>query len=178
MHSSSRKWRNVSGFLHPHDENWRQLQAVCTFCAPHSRKLRHVSGGLHAYDVFADSLRLCALFEHPIHENCRTSQAPCTPMTKPYDSLRLGAVQSPQLWNASGFLHPHDENWPPSQAHCAFYAPHSRKLRHVSGGLHAHDAFADSFRLFALFEHPIHENCRTSQAPCAPMMKPYDSLRL
>ena len=69
-------------FCTPRDEKRRQSQAVCTFRAPHSRKLRHVSGGLHAHDAFADSFRRLALLEHPIHENCRTSQAPCTPMMK------------------------------------------------------------------------------------------------
>ena len=38
----SRKCRNAAGFLHPHVENWRTSQALCTFLAPQSRKLREV----------------------------------------------------------------------------------------------------------------------------------------
>ena len=38
----SRKLRKVSGFLHRHDENGRQFQAVCAFGALQSRKLRNV----------------------------------------------------------------------------------------------------------------------------------------
>ena len=113
----SRKFRDVSGFLHPHDENCRQSQALCTplhedrgdvsgsvqphdascrqaqaLRTPHSRNLRDVSGCLHPHHKIADSLRLLALFVHSTHEVSGTSKAFCTPMMKFADSLRRCAT--------------------------------------------------------------------------------------
>ena len=135
----SRKLWDVSGFLHPHDENCRQPQALCAhahenrgasqalctpmmkiadslrLCAPALTKWRDVSGSVHAHDENCrPSQALCAR----AHENGGTSQALCTPMMKIADSLRLCAPPSQKLGDVSGSVQPHDENCRQSQALC------------------------------------------------------------
>ena len=176
--------RNVSGFLHRHDENGRQSQAVCPFWALGSRKLGNVSGYLHCFMKLADSFRLFAFFCTPppkIGERLRLFAFFDTPMMKLADSLRLCALHSRQMRNVSGFLHRHDENGRPSQAVCLFGALHSRKLGNVSGYLHLLMKLADSLWRFALFWHPTPENWGTFQAIClfdTPMMTMADCIRL
>ena len=117
----------------------RQPQAVCIFlCIPLPK--------------IAERLRLFAFFD--------------SPMMKLAHSLRLCALHSRELRNVSGFLHRHDENGRQSHAACPIWALRSRKLGNVSGYLHCFMKLADSFRLFALFVHPIPGNCGTSQAIC------------
>ena len=108
-HPPSRKLRDVSGFLHPHDEIVWLSQAVCIFWTLRSRKLRDVSGSLHPQDEFADSLALWGLFGHSTHENSGKPQAFCTPH---YENCRHLQALSIFGRDVSGFLHPHDDcNW-------------------------------------------------------------------
>ena len=108
-HPRSRKARHVSGGLHAHDENCRQSQAHCTFCAPHSRKWRDVSRGLRGND----ELPTVSGSEHPrsrkvldvsggLHahaENRRQPQGLCA----------FWAHRSRKLWDVSGGLRGYDE---------------------------------------------------------------------
>ena len=83
--------------MHPcvplyHELSYDEIVAGLRLCAPPaSRKLRDVSGSGRPHGEVADSLRLGALFVHPIQEMFGTSQAFCTPMMKIADSLRLCA---------------------------------------------------------------------------------------
>ena len=109
----SPKARDVSGSLHPHDENCRQSQALSAFphenwetsqalCAPHDEHCRpfqvlstpsaEIGGRLRLFaphHKIADSFRLWALFVLSIHQKRATSQALCTAMMKIPDSFRL-----------------------------------------------------------------------------------------
>ena len=134
-------WGDVSGSAQPHDENCRPSQALCT---PISRKLWDVSGCLHPQHKIADRRRLRALSVLSNHQNCGTSKALCTPMMKIADSFRLCAP-------------PSHENCGTSQALCTlmmkspsvsgFECSAHEKCGGVSGGLQPHD-----------------ENCRPPQA--------------
>ena len=83
---ASRKLRDVSGSLHPHDEVADSLRLGALFV--HST--HEISGASQAFCTpmmkIADSLRRCA---PPPHENCGTPQALCAPMMNFEDSLRL-----------------------------------------------------------------------------------------
>ena len=89
----SRELWDVSGCLHPHDENCRQAQALCTL--PH-----HKRGAFQALCTpmmkIADRLRLCA----PRSCNLWGVSGCVRPHHKIADSLRLWAlsVLSNQLW--------------------------------------------------------------------------------
>ena len=142
--------RDVSGFLHPHDEiadslrlfalflrsspeNCGTSQAVCTFLRPHG-------------------------------ENCRQSHAVCSPAPKNAERLRLSAPLFMESPTVSGSEHPAHENCGTSWAVYTFLL----KLPTASGCLHFFCApvpkIAGRIRLFALF--------------CARMVKTADSLRL
>ena len=146
--------------------------------------------------TIANSLRLCALFAHSIHEVFGTSQAFCTPMMKLADSLRRCAppphenwgtsqalcspmmkmVDSRRLWAVS-VLSIH-QNWGTSQAlwtpmmkiadSLRLCAPPSRKLWDVSGSVHPHN---ERCRLSQALSTPPHGNWGTSQAVCTPIIK-------
>ena len=90
---SGLKLRNVSGFLHRHDEIPDSLTLRIRLCTPHKecadsprpralhpRKSRNVSGSPHPHDETAESFRLSALSVHSTHENRGTPQA--LPTTK------------------------------------------------------------------------------------------------
>ena len=76
MHPPSRELGDVSGFVHPRDENCRQSQALCT---PPSRKLGHVSGSVHPHN---ENCRQAQALSTPPHGKRGTSQAVCTPIIK------------------------------------------------------------------------------------------------
>ena len=57
----SQKLGDVSGSVHPHGENGRQLQALSIFCAFHSPELRTSQALCSPMMKIADSLRLGAL---------------------------------------------------------------------------------------------------------------------
>ena len=126
------------------------------------------------FPKIGERLRLFALF----YENCRQSQAVCI----------FGGALAPKIGERLRLFALFYEIGRQSQAVCAFWALrlfaffettmmklaeslrlcalHSRKVRSVSGSLHAFDGIADSLRLFALFGHSTHENGGTSQAIC------------
>ena len=84
----SPKLRGVAGSVHPHDENCRRPQALCS-------PLHENSGASQALCtpvMKSPTVSGSELFlVHSTHENCGTSEALCTPMMKIADSLRLCA---------------------------------------------------------------------------------------
>ena len=152
-------------FGHAAPENGGTSHAVCLekmklptgpgslhfLCAPLPKmagRLRQLACPRYAH---AENCRQSQALRTRGHENGGTSQAVCTPMTKIADSLKLFAF----------FGHATPENGGTSRQVCmgmmktptvsGFEHPRSRKARHVSGGLHAHDTpmlkIADSLRL-------------------------------
>ena len=100
----SPKVRDVSGSLHPHDENCRQSQALST--PPHGNwgtsqavctpiiKSPTASGSGHFRCSPTPTARDVSGSLHPHDENCRQSQALCTPSRK--------------LWDVSSALQPRE----------------------------------------------------------------------
>ena len=161
-----------------------------------NRRFLGLSGSLHPMMKSYDRVGLCALSVHSAHDNCGTSQVPCTHMMKPYDSLRLpalfahtthdgtsqavcrpmmmksyGSLRLSALFIArhdvSGGLQPHGEFLRQSQAVCAFCPRHSRKWRAVSGGLRHDENCRQSQALYAR----AHGKRGTPQAACMPILK-------
>ena len=92
LHTS--KLQDVAGFLHPHDENCRQSQALWT---PVHENCGNASGCLHPRHEIAYSLRLWQRSVLSAHQNFGASQALCTPMMIVADSLRLCAPPSTKI---------------------------------------------------------------------------------
>ena len=65
-----------------------------------------------------------------------------------------------------------------SQALSTSCAPHSSKLRDVSGSVYPHGEIVDSLRLWALCVHSAHQHCGTPRALCTPMVKTVNARRL
>ena len=114
---------------------------------PPARKLGDASGSVEPHDENCrQSQALCT----PLHENCGASQAVCSPMMKIADSLRLCEPQFTKIARRLRLFAPPSRNRRQSKALGTFCALHSPKLRGVSGFLRPHG-----------------ENCRQSQALCA-----------